>query len=297
MPIEEFIISVYLCLCKTYSEVTNDTKIRKSGPDPELTDVELLTMEVAGEFLGINEDKKIWFYFKTSWAHYFPNIGSRSSFVKQSINLTNIKKKIYSVLKEQLTESINQEVSIADGVPIPVCKYARASRHKNFKAEAAFSYCAAKDEKYYGFKGNIVTTNDGVIIGFNLAPSNLDEREALLEMADSLKNLLIADKGYIGKEWQEAFSKAGIDLQTPLRSNMKETRSKWFLKYMMKTRKTVETVISQLTERFSINKVKARTMWTLTNRIARKLLSHTMAIFINKQQGNELLQFDKLVKI
>ena len=78
---------------------------------------------------------------------------------------------------------------------------------------------------------------------------------------------------------------------------MKENRPKWFLKYMMKTRKTVETVISQLTERFSINKVKAITMWTLTNRIARKLLSHTMAIFTNKQQGNELSQFDKLVTI
>ena len=48
MPIEEFIITVYLCLCKTYKVVTNDTKIRKSGPDPELTDVELLTMEVVG---------------------------------------------------------------------------------------------------------------------------------------------------------------------------------------------------------------------------------------------------------
>lgn len=295
MPIEEFIITVYLCLCKTYKEVTNDTKIRKSGPNPKLSDEELLTMEVVGEFLGIDEDKKIWQYFKSCWSHYFPNIGSRASFNKQATNLNNVKNKIYSMLKEQLIDS--KEVSIADGVPIPVCKYARAFRHKNFKGQATFSYCAAKDEKYYGFKGNIVTTNDGVIIGFNLAPSNLDEREALLEMADFLKDLMIADKGYIGKEWQEIFSKFGIDLQTPLRSNMKEGRPKWFLKYMMKTRKTVETVISQLTERFSINKVKARTMWTLTSRIARKLLSHTMAIFINKQQGNELLQFDKLVKI
>ena len=78
---------------------------------------------------------------------------------------------------------------------------------------------------------------------------------------------------------------------------MEETRPIWFLRYMMKTRKTVETVISQLTERFNINRVKAKTMWTLINRITRKLLSHTMALFINKQQGNKMLQFDKLLVV
>lgn len=78
---------------------------------------------------------------------------------------------------------------------------------------------------------------------------------------------------------------------------MEKTRPNWFLKYMMKTRKIVETVISQLTERFNINKVKAKIMWTLTNRIARKLLSHIMVLFINKKQVNKALQLDKIMVV
>lgn len=98
-----------------------------------------------------------------------------------------------------------------------MCKYSRASRHKNFKNWAAFSYCTAKDENYYGFKSNVISIDEGIIVDFNLAPSNLDEREALFEMSDSINGLSIADKCYIDKEWKEIFKKKNIDLQTPVR--------------------------------------------------------------------------------
>lgn len=70
------------------------------------------------------------------------------------------------------------------------------------------------------------------------------------------------------------------------RSNMKETRSKPFIKWLISTRRLVETVIGQLTERFHIGKVRARDPWHLTSRIARKILSHTKCAFINKAIGN-----------
>ena len=89
---------------------------------------------------------------------------------------------------------------------------------------------------------------------------------------------------------------ANIDLQTAVRANMKETRSEEFVKWLKSTRRLVETVIGQLADRFNIEKVRARKVWYLTNRIARKVLAHTVCIFINKQLGNPPLQFDLLVK-
>jgi hypothetical protein len=81
-------------------------------------------------------------------------------------------------------------------------------------------------------------------------------------------------------------------LQTAVRSNMKETRSEQFVKWLKSTRRLVETVIGQLTERFHIEKVRARKVWYLTNRIARKVLAHMVCVFINKQNGNPPLQFE-----
>jgi hypothetical protein len=44
----------------------------------------------------------------------------------------------------------------------------------------------------------------------------------------------------------------------------------------MKVRRLVETVIGQLSEQFHIEKVRARDLWHLTSRSARKILSHTV---------------------
>jgi len=65
----------------------------------------------------------------------------------------------------------------------------------------------------------------------------------------------------------------------------------------MKTRRLTETVIGQLSDRFHIEKVLARDRWHLTNRIVRKLLAHTVGVFLNKLLGNPPLHFEALVEI
>jgi hypothetical protein len=65
---------------------------------------------------------------------------------------------------------------------------------------------------------------------------------------------------------------------------MQETRSDAALKWLVSTRRLVETVIGQLTDRFNIEKVRDRKLWTFTIRIARKVLSHTVCVLcVHKQ--------------
>jgi hypothetical protein len=74
---------------------------------------------------------------------------------------------------------------------------------------------ASKDEKYYGFKGHLIVSLDGIITAFNVTPANVDEREAMLEMVQDIKGLIIGDKGYICQKLKGNLSQMGIDLQTP----------------------------------------------------------------------------------
>ncbi len=62
-------------------------------------------------------------------------------------------------------------------------------------------------------------------------------------------------------------------------------------------RKIVETVISQLEQRFNIGTVKARDSWHLTNRITRKVLAHTVLCAFNYILDREPLHHDGLVAI
>ena len=76
---------------------------------------------------------------------------------------------------------------------------------------------------------------------------------------------------------------------------MKESRSAKFLKWMMGTRRLIETVIGQLAERFHMEKVRARDIWHQFSRFWRKILAHTLCVKINISLGNEPLQFEKLL--
>ena len=82
---------------------------------------------------------------------------------------------------------------------MPICKYARSSGSRCFKGEAGYSYCAAKDEKYYGFEGHILISFKGIICGYTFTAANVDERDVLPEIVAGLQGLLIGDKGYIRK--------------------------------------------------------------------------------------------------
>jgi Transposase DDE domain len=103
------------------------------------------------------------------------------------------------------------------------------------------------------------------------------------------------DKGYIRPMLSQELHQKGLTLLTPVRSNMKKEIWPKAKKLFGNTRKLIETVISQLSERLHAEKVRARNSWPLTFRWARKLLTHTLAIRINKLRGANPLDFDGII--
>jgi len=293
MPLQDLIITVFCKVCQLLND-NNLTKLRKRGPAPKLDDAEVITMQLIAESLKISEDIEIWRFFKNSYLHYFPNIGSRSSFCKQMANLYLVEKRLQCLLVYEM-KAQESKIQIIDGVPIPVCHFARAKSSKGFKAEADYGYCASKKQTYFGFKGHVLISENGVICGFTLTAASKSERSAVWETCKTSIPLLLGDKGYLGDDFQqELLQSRAINLQTSLRKNMKETRSKAFVSSMMSKRRKVETVIGQLTERFSLNVVKARNIWRASARITRKILAHTMLAYIRAKGGPECLDFNAL---
>ncbi|HZS08358.1 MAG TPA: hypothetical protein VFD58_26225 [Blastocatellia bacterium] len=62
-------------------------------------------------------------------------------------------------------------------------------------------------------------------------------------------------------------------------------------------RRIVETVGSQLTERFGIARIRVRDLWHYQHRLIRKILAHTVAVFLNLQLGRDPLDLDGLVSV
>lgn len=76
---------------------------------------------------------------------------------------------------------------------------------------------------------------------------------------------------------------------------MQDNRPKEFVKWMVSQRRLIETVVGQLTERFHIEKIRARDLWHKASRFWRKILAHTVCIKINIHLGNEPLQMEHIL--
>jgi len=270
---EDVIIRVYLTIDGAYDVVTEGKPIRRCGRRPGLTDAEAITIEVFGEMQGLHDDAAIWRYADAHWREWFPKLGSYKAYVKQIANLEPVKQLIFKRLFAP-----QDDVHITDGVPMPICHLARASRSKLFKGEAAFGFCAAKDEYYYGFKGHVIINLKQQVVGFTLAPANIDERDVLDNMRGVLSGLLIGDKGLLSKTKQAELAEVGIDLQTPLRDTMDDPRPKSAVQRLLKVRRRVETAIGQLVGYLGFSADKARDMRHLASRLVRKLLAYNLAI-------------------
>ncbi len=295
MPIADFIIAVFCCVEEMLHEIPAPRRLRQRGFRPKLSDSEVLTMEIVGEFLGLDTDKHIWKYFCSHWRPWFPTLGSRSTFVRQAANLWRIKQLMHKHLAQQLG-AYEDPVHIIDGFPVPICRFVRANRCKLFQGIASYGHCASKDETYKGFHGHVIINWSGTITGLIFTAANGDERVALFDMLDGIEGLLIGDKGYISQEVKEHLQASmGINLQTPLRANMHDDRDPAFVKQLMRVRRLIETVIGQLTDQFHIEKVRARDVWHLTSRVARKVLAHTVGVFLNRRLGRAPLQFEGLI--
>lgn len=98
MSIDEFIIEVFCLIDDELENILHGKRFRQRGRHPGLSDSEVITMEIVGEFLGKDCDKDIWQYFTMHWLHFFPKIPDRTNFAKQAANLHAVKQ----ILQESL---------------------------------------------------------------------------------------------------------------------------------------------------------------------------------------------------
>jgi hypothetical protein len=290
VDLSSFIVAVF-CLI---DDQIKDRALRARGPAPKLSDSETLTIEVVGEFLGLDTDKAIFEYFRIHFAQWFPALREihRTTFTRQSANLWHLKE----LLWQELVAVVPHEptFAICDSMPLAACLFARAYRCKRFKGEAAFGRNTLLKQTFYGFRVHARVCWSGVITRLSVAPANAHELSAVPELTEHTSGLLVGDRNYHSPNTREELADIGIELLAPYPSKKRDPAPRRSA-LLSRFRYRIDTVFSQLTERYSIKRVWARDMWHLTSRLLRKVLSHTIAFLLNHRIGNPPLQLSKLL--
>ena len=115
-------------------------------------------------------------------------------------------------------------------------------------------------------------------VAFTVTAANIDERDVVPNLYGKIRGLLIGDTGFISVELRAEAAAHDIDLQTPLRKSRPDPRDPDAVARLMRIRRTVETAIGKLSERFAVQTTKARDLRSFVNRMARKLLAYNFSL-------------------
>ncbi len=287
MDLEDFIVATFVWIDDALAAWVAETRpLRTRGPAPTLADSEVLTMEVVGEFLGIDCDSAILRYFQRHHAALFPRITQihRTTFTRQASNLWAVTEVLWHRAVAEVP--CDPGLAIIDSIPVAVCRLAHAPRCQRLCAEAAFGRDATSRAFFYGLRLHLRVQWPGVVSAVSAAPANRSDLEMAPELVDGLRGTVLADRNYWNPRLRDELAAEGIELLAPYRHRSEDptpSRSK----LINRMRRRVEAVASQLVERYHLKRVWARDAWHLTNRILRKLLSHSLAIRLNIAQGTD----------
>jgi hypothetical protein len=167
---------------------------------------------------------------------------------------------LYSIVNVLSDLFAQGEAFIIDSMPLPVCKRARAARCKKVRGKAFCGYCAAKKEKFFGWRLHLICTLDGIPVSFDFLPASEQDLTPIHELTVGLpdSSTVFGDKGYISDPDAETiFSSTGVRFVAIRRRNM--TPNSWADDYDLRHyRRRIETVYSQL-EAMGMQHLHART--------------------------------------
>lgn len=168
----------------------------------------------------------------------------------------------------------DNSVFIVDSMPIPTCRRARAWRCRKVRGKDFCGYCAAKKEKFFGFRLHLICTADGLPVRYTFLPGGWHDLTPIYELTAELpaEATVFGDKGYVGAPIAEfILDDNQVRLVAQPRKNMAPLA--WADEYdLRQVRYVIETVNSQL-ESMGVERLHTRTLRGLELKVHASLVA------------------------
>lgn len=246
-----FIITVFVVLDSMSQTFLGAPKYR-----PKMTPAEVLTVAVvAARYFQNHLERALGVMQETG---YIPRSRclSISRFNRQLHRYSDFLEFCLQALMEVAREG---EAFILDSIPTPVCKRKRAWRCRKVRGRVYCGYCAAKDEKFFGWRLHLLCTTEGIPVSFTLLPAAFHDLTPLYELTVELPAgvVLYGDKAYNSGPDEAWLAAEGVRLIPVRKKNMRPHAL--LDDYLLhRYRHGIETVNSQL-ESMGLERLRART--------------------------------------
>jgi hypothetical protein len=274
----------------------------RPGPRSTFSDSEVLTVAIVAELISLDEERAMLGYLRRNHPTLFPQLPERSRYNRrrralgEALNTT--RRQVLGWLLTLLPPD-ERPLCLIDSLPIPVVGFHHARGEHAWWGWASYGYNATKKQTFYGFKLHVVTTGDGIIVDFALAPAHLTDGTFTAQLlGDKYHLLALGDKGYIDAPLQADLAAThDVLLLTPKRENQRVQLPTEVTALINHFRQLIETINSQLAGQLQVETNKAKRMSGLVARLQAKLAAHTLGMYLNVLTGRPLRELKALALI
>jgi DDE family transposase len=257
------------------------------GRVPLLSDSELLTLAVAQVLLGYHSERR-WVrhvHAEPAWRALFPYLPGQPGLHRRLKAARPLLCTAITVLARQCPSWFD-DLWMTDATPVPCGASRETVKRSALAGHAGYGYCASHSRYYWGLKLYLVCTGDGMPIMWCLAHPKIGEREVIAALLAHDHHLirtgqiLLADKGFAGREFKQTTDTMGLRLLRPDRRDEAYTHGN-----LGGVRQWIESVNQTLKGQLNLERHGARTPEGVFTRIAARLLALAAGIWHNWNTG------------
>jgi hypothetical protein len=171
-----------------------------------VTDAEVVTLAVAQEMLGIDHDAEFLAMARRVLGHLFPRLPQQPGYWKRRQRCSDTIEWLISVFAAQ-SPGYRDNLVLLDSTPVECGRSVETARRSQLADACGYGYCRSHSRWFWGMRLHLLAAPDGTPRAAILAPADQKEREValrLLPIGLHGGEVIVADKGYAGREFQAA---------------------------------------------------------------------------------------------
>jgi hypothetical protein len=253
----------------------------RGGRRPLISDAELVALSVAQAAIGISSDRQFLGLIGRVLPGWFPYLPEQSQYNRRLRGLVEL----ISIVQQQLARWLDSGgIRLSDGTLIAVANYPGCARRSEFAGFARFGFAKSQHRFVYGVRLVLLTDACGLPLGYTVVPANEKEYEPLADLLTGTPAaVVIADKGFWGRDYARRLAACGTRLLTPERTRTAANEQRE--RALASTRLVIESVFANLKEQMRLEHHLARTPAGLALRIAQRILALTLGMLLNRLSG------------
>jgi DDE family transposase len=262
------------------------------GRSPQLSDAELVTLAVLQALLGFTSEARWIRHARAHLRHLFPYLPQQPGYNKRLRAARGLIRHCARVLAVG-TSLWADDVWVVDSTPVECARSRETVKRSDLAGWAQYGYCASHSRWFWGLRLHLVTTLHGLPVGYALAGAKADERQVLLGILadDSLARragqVIIGDKGYYGRDFENELARDRLVLLRPARKGEPEPAGRQYFKPL---RQVIESVNDTFKGQLDLERHGGRTVDGVTVRILQRILALTAAIWHNDATGQPVMR-------